>query len=197
MSDALRRQLAFWPAAVIGTALDLASKSLVFGWLRFDWAGRRPLGEHTVVEGFLALQPAANSGTFFGQLGGHNTALIVFTVAMMALVVYMFLAPPREVLAGRRGAFYSAALGLVLAGAAGNLWDRIWYGSVRDFLACSVHDWHWPTFNLADTWLTLGIIAYLIATWRAARAGPPCSAQRATQGGAEPPEPSGEEAPRP
>jgi len=182
MRDALRRHLAFWPAAAIGTALDLATKSLVFGWLQTLPPEAQT---YTAMKGFLTLRMDHNTGTFFGQLGGHNTALIVFTVTMMALVVYMFLAPPREVAGGRRGRCYSAALGLVLAGAAGNLWDRILLGHVRDFLAFAVNGWHWPTFNLADAWLTLGIIAYLLATWRAARTQEP------------PGEPSAEEAPRP
>lgn len=164
--DAKRRHLVFWPTAVIGLLLDLASKELVF-----DWLSGRPehLRAHPVIDGFFALQADRNPGTFFGLFGGHNDVLIVFTVVMVALIVGMFLAPPREFRPAGRGRLYSLALGLVLAGAAGNLWDRAWLGAVRDFLAASAGSFHWPTFNLADTWLTLGIFTYLVATLRAAR----------------------------
>ena len=44
----------------------------------------------------------------------------------------------------------------MLAGAAGNLIDRILYGSVLDFLDFYVREWHWPAFNMADSAITIG-----------------------------------------
>src|SRR3990167_4450888 len=50
------------------------------------------------------------------------------------------------------------ALGLVLAGAMGNLWDRIWFRCVRDFIDLHIGDkYHWPTFNVADSLICVGI----------------------------------------
>ncbi len=169
MIDAVKRHLLFWSVAVAGAALDLVSKVLAFDWLGFDWATREAARAHPVIPGFFTLEAALNTGTFFGQLAGKNSPLIIFTVAMMALVIIMFLAPPREVAGRGWGRLYTTALALVLGGAAGNLWDRVQCAGVRDFLAFSFGSYHWPTFNLADAWLTLGIAAYLIATWRAAR----------------------------
>ena len=172
MIDAGKRHLLFWSLTAAGAALDLLSKGLIFELLRFDWAAKPPHGESLrVIDGFFTLEAAVNTGTFFGQLHDNNSPLIIFTVLMMALVIIMFLAPPREVAGQGWGRLYTAALGLVLAGAAGNLWDRVAYRGVRDFLAFSLGSYHWPTFNLADAWLTLGIVAYLAATWRAARRG--------------------------
>jgi len=164
MSDAAKRHLIFWSVAILGAAADLVSKDLVFGSL-----AAQPGHQLAVIAGFFTLRADRNPGTFFGLLGGHNSPLIIFTVLMMALVIIMFLAPPREVAVTGLGKLYAAALALVLAGAAGNLWDRVQLGAVRDFLAFNLAGYPWPTFNLADTWLTLGIGAYLVATWRAAR----------------------------
>jgi signal peptidase II len=164
MSDAAKRHLIFWSVALLGAALDLVSKDLVFGWL-----AAQPGHQVSVIDGFFTLRADHNPGTFFGLLAGHNSPLIIFTVLMMALVIIMFLAPPGELVGAGWGKLYTAALALVLAGAAGNLWDRVQFDGVRDFLALGLGGYHWPTFNLADTWLTLGIIAYLIATWRSAR----------------------------
>ena len=169
MNPAVRRHLIFWYVAVLGAALDLVSKTAVFDWLGFDWAVSEAHRTHTVIDGFFSLETALNTGTFFGRLRDNNSPLIIFTVLMMALVIIMFLAPPREVAGRGWGRLYTTALGLVLAGALGNLWDRVKFGAVRDFLAFSVGSFHWPTFNLADVWLTVGICAYLLATWRSAR----------------------------
>jgi signal peptidase II len=169
MIDAARRHLLFWSVAVAGAAVDLAAKSLIFGWLGFDWATRKPDPPLQVIDGFFSLETALNTGTFFGQLANRNSPLIIFTVLMMALVIIMFLAPPREVAGSGWGRLYTTALALVLAGAAGNLWDRVACDAVRDFLVFRVCGFPWPTFNLADVWLTLGIGLYLLATWRAAR----------------------------
>ena len=48
------------------------------------------------------------------------------------------------------------ALALILGGAAGNLIDRVLYGHVIDFIDLYYRDWHWPTFNIADSAITLG-----------------------------------------
>lgn len=169
MNPAIRRHLAFWYVTILGAALDLISKTVVFDWLGFDWATREAHKSHTVIDGFFTLETALNTGTFFGRFRDNNSPLIIFTVLMMALVIIMFLAPPREMVGRTWGRLYTIALGLVLAGALGNLWDRVQFGGVRDFLAFSIGSFRWPTFNLADAWLTVGIGAYLLATWRSAR----------------------------
>ena len=50
------------------------------------------------------------------------------------------------------------ALALVLGGAVGNLWDRIVTGTVTDFVDIYYRDWHWATFNVADSAITAGAI---------------------------------------
>jgi signal peptidase II len=59
-------------------------------------------------------------------------------------------------------------LALVLAGAAGNLIDRIAYGSVLDFLDFHVRNWHWPAFNVADSSISIGAALIL---WEMTRGG--------------------------
>ena len=58
------------------------------------------------------------------------------------------------------------ALALILAGAAGNLYDRMMYGYVTDFLDFYVSDWHWPAFNVADSAITVGACALLLDSLR-------------------------------
>ncbi len=49
-----------------------------------------------------------------------------------------------------------AALGLILGGGLGNLWDRLNYGYVVDFISVHYGDWYWPAFNIADSAISLG-----------------------------------------
>jgi signal peptidase II len=53
------------------------------------------------------------------------------------------------------------ALGLVLGGAIGNLIDRVLYGAVVDFVSVHAGGWYFPAFNVADSAITLGVIALL------------------------------------
>jgi signal peptidase II len=186
---ALKRHALFWLLAGGGTALDLASKSAVFAWL----GGPQECRPRSLLGELVVLRTAHNTGTFFGMGSEHpwfNTGLIVFTVVMTAVIVYMYVAPPRE--SGERRALYTAALALVFAGALGNLYDRVVHDRVRDFLDIGLSaSRRWPTFNLADTWLVVGVGLYLVALMRMKRApgeeaGPAGTAPGAAAAGAAP-----------
>jgi signal peptidase II len=57
-------------------------------------------------------------------------------------------------------------LALVLGGAAGNLFDRLWFGEVTDFLDFHVGGHHWPAFNLADSAISVGAALVVLDLWR-------------------------------
>jgi signal peptidase II len=63
-------------------------------------------------------------------------------------------------------------LALVIGGALGNLIDRVWLGKVVDFLQWHWQQWYWPSFNLADSAITLGVVLLLfdgVVGWRRER----------------------------
>ncbi len=106
----------------------------------------------------LALQATSNGGAVFGFGQGWSLALIAVSVVAMAFVVYVFMS------SFRRQWVMHIALGLILAGAAGNLYDRIFnHGQVRDFIHV-LHYWPW-IFNPADSMLCIGV-PLLILCWR-------------------------------
>ena len=96
----------------------------------------------------LVLNKAAAFGLF-----GHNRIIFaaVAIVAIAAIVIYIF---------RRKGAnsILASALGLILGGAAGNLFDRIRFGCVIDFIDLRV----WPVFNIADSCITIGALILVI-----------------------------------
>ncbi len=129
-------------AAIV--AADQASKHAVESQIR--------LGDRHDGVAFVDLVHVRNDGVAFGLLRGGGTALVVaLTAAALLAVLAWFARNP-----GRSLAWLPT--GLLVGGAIGNLLDRIRQGSVTDFLKVP----HWPAFNLADTAITLGVIALVL-----------------------------------
>jgi len=154
------RQLAPWlgVAAVI-VAADQATKALV-------QASLAP-GERIPVIPFADLVLVFNTGAAFSFLAGaggwQRTFFIVIALAAIALIGWLLLRHPGERL-------FCAGLALVLAGAIGNLWDRIQLGHVVDFVLLHAGGWHFPAFNVADSAITVGAALLILDGLRGKRA---------------------------
>lgn len=113
----------------------------------------------TVVPKYFELRYSENTGSAFGLLRGVPGArYLFFVVGLGALVVvgsYLRRARPEQ----RR---LAAELGLLAGGAVGNIIDRVAYGRVTDFVVWKIGTHEWPTFNVADAALVIGIIGLLI-----------------------------------
>ena len=114
-----------------------------------------------IIPGFFNLVYVTNSGAAFSLLADveapwrHYFFLGVGGTALVALsVVYWKLRRVHK--------FYTLALALIAGGAAGNLVDRIRFGSVIDFLDLYVGRYHWPAFNVADSAICIGAGLFLI-----------------------------------
>ena len=110
---------------------------------------------HTVIPGFFDIVHSQYRGVAFGIMDGSTSpwrtvVLVVFAAAALVLVAALLWKPPRF----DRGSL--TGLALILGGAAGNLFDRIVWGRVTDFLEFYIRDLHWPTFNLADSCIVIG-----------------------------------------
>ena len=107
-----------------------------------------PLREPLKVLPFLNLVYLRNRGAAFGILQGAGNGFFIAITLIAAVFVFFLLFKER----GR-----PPGLVLVLSGALGNIIDRLLYGSVRDFIDFYAGRYHWPAFNLADSYLTVGI----------------------------------------
>lgn len=141
-----------WFLAAAGViAVDRLTKWAALAWLR--------PGDALELTGFFNLVLVFNRGAAFSFLAsapGWQTPFFV-TVALVASAIVSWMLwrdPARRLLC--------AGLALILGGALGNLWDRLAYGHVVDFLDFHAAGWHWPAFNVADSAISVGA-AILIA----------------------------------
>jgi signal peptidase II len=110
----------------------------------------------TIIPGFFNLHHIRNTGAAWGMLAGWRILLILFSLAMLVLI----LRKRHELFYGFRGG--RIAIGLLAGGIIGNLIDRIRLGYVVDFLDFYHGTWHFPAFNVADSAICIGIGLYLL-----------------------------------
>jgi signal peptidase II len=120
-----------------------------------------------VVPGLLNLTHVRNTGVAFGLFAanGLNTSWLLTALGLLALgavSLYFGFASPRD-------RSLLVALGLVVGGAVGNLIDRIASGAVTDFIDVYVGIHHWPSFNVADAAISVGIVLMAIDSLGARR----------------------------
>lgn len=109
---------------------------------------------------FLAIRKAYNSGAAFSFLGDASGWQRWFFIALAVAVIVLLLTWLRRLPAVQR--WTALALALILGGAAGNLLDRVVYGHVIDFIDVYYGSWHWPTFNIADSAISVGAALLLL-----------------------------------
>ena len=105
------------------------------------------LGESVDILGPFSIHHVQNSGIAFG-LFGSRTPIVIAVTAIVVVAMLAFFAR-----SGRRHPVLPVALGLVLGGSIANLIDRVRLGHVTDFLDVVA----WPAFNLADTFIVVGV----------------------------------------
>ncbi|MEA3506030.1 MAG: signal peptidase II [Elusimicrobiota bacterium] len=109
-------------------------------------------GEPVVIFPFLNLTYLKNTGIAFSLFHGANNILVWINAAVILFLMGILYSSKDETRSLR------AAYALIMGGALSNLWDRIAYGAVIDFIDFKI----WPVFNIADTAITAGaaLIAY-------------------------------------
>jgi signal peptidase II len=142
-------------AALLVLVADRISKLIILHSMHF-------YDDISVIPGWLKIVHAENPGAAFGVLAEGNPILRSVVLIGISGAVLVFVA---SALWSRNGAFRSAAtrfgLALILGGAFGNLFDRIFRGTVTDFIEVYRGSWSFPAFNVADSAITVGAILLL------------------------------------
>lgn len=154
----LRLRVAYLAVAIGVIALDQITKAVV--------AARIPLhATISVIPGFFDLTHVRNTGAAFGILAGEASSgrtLLLTGVALVVfggVVIYAWRSPARDTV-------LQTALAFISGGAVGNLIDRIRFDSVTDFLRFYVGAHEWPSFNMADSAITTGVLLLAWDIWR-------------------------------
>lgn len=115
-----------------------------------------------VIPGFLRLVHTENPGAAFSFLSEGNPILRSFVlIGVSAVVLFFVIAALWKNQPGFSTPLIRLGLGLVLGGAAGNLYDRVLRGTVTDFIEVYHGGWSFPVFNVADSAITIGAILLL------------------------------------
>ena len=109
----------------------------------------------SIIRGFFNLTHIRNRGAIFGFFSQYDSRplfifLTLVSLVALGLVIYYFFKTPSS------ERFMKISLSIILAGALGNLIDRVFRGYVIDFLDFYIKNWHWPSFNIADASITTG-----------------------------------------
>jgi signal peptidase II len=139
------------PIAIFLVALDQLTKNwirnnLIFNELWMPWEWLAP---------YARLVNWHNTGAAFGIFQGNNAVFVVLAFVIIALILIYFPSIPEN------DFFFRLALALQMAGAAGNLVDRLYRGYVTDFISVG----RFPVFNIADSCITMGVVVLLVGMW--------------------------------
>lgn len=122
-----------------------------------------PYGERIEVNSFFSFVHFQNSGAAFNflsdQAGWQRYFLI--TVSIFAIFYIPFL-----INQNKKNMPVVLGLILILGGAFGNLYDRVFYGYVIDFIYLNMGQFYWPAFNIADSAISIGILLFLYGSFK-------------------------------
>lgn len=117
---------------------------------------------HPLLPGVLDLTHVRNAGVAFGLFSGQGTSVGLAVLGLVALaLVGVYFAWTHT-----RDRWLLMALSLVMGGAVGNLTDRVASGAVTDFVDLHAGTAHWPSFNVADSAITVGIAVLILDVLR-------------------------------
>lgn len=108
----------------------------------------------TVLPGFLNIVHVKNRGMVFGIFNseGHPAQPFLHILSSVVLLLLFYL-----LISTLNNPFENAIFSVLLGSALGNLWERFYRGEVTDFIDMHIGRYHWPSYNLADAFITIGV----------------------------------------
>ena len=136
---------------------------IFFDQLSKKWMLNNIFDSQRIIEinKYLNFVPVWNKGISFGMLSDFmniNFFMIIITTIISLFLILWFLRTTDKNL--------NISLAFIISGALGNLLDRLNHKAVVDFIDIHINNFHWPTFNFADTFITFGVILIFFANFR-------------------------------
>ncbi len=157
-------QIRDWRVWLFGlSALVIALDRITKDWVSLHIAEGSAI---TVIPHVFRISHVLNSGAAFSMFTDsphpERTRWMLTAFSILAAVVVLVVL----IRVGRKVSLTSLSMALVLGGAIGNVWDRIRYATVVDFLEVHIIHYHWPDFNVADSAIVIGGILLLLDSLR-------------------------------
>ena len=153
-----RRSLVLAISALV-VVLDRITKHIV--------AQQLPNGQtYTVIPGIFRISDVHNTGAAFSMFAENASPVTVRNILIAFSVIAVIVLFGMLWRVGRHLTVTSVALALILGGAFGNLYDRVVYHYVIDFLEVHIVHYHWPDFNVADSCIVIGACLLMIEIFR-------------------------------
>ena len=121
---------------------------------------------HTVIPGIFRISDVHNTGAAFSLFSENASPVTVRNILIAFSVVAVIVLLGMLWRVGRAISVTSVALALILGGALGNLYDRIRFHHVVDFLAVKIYHYNYPDFNVADSCIVIGACLLLLEIFR-------------------------------
>ncbi len=154
MNDLRAKYIRFAGVVTLVVVLDQITKALVLKMM--------PLFKSIVViPGFFSLTHVHNPGGAFGFMAQNGSPwrhwmFLAAAVVALSMIIYFYHQTPNT------HPYLGLGLSLIFGGAIGNLIDRLRFGEVIDFLDFYVAHLHWPTFNVADSAVSIGVGIFVL-----------------------------------
>ncbi|MGC8754346.1 MAG: signal peptidase II [Thermosulfidibacteraceae bacterium] len=142
----------FWLTSIIVFLIDRITKTIVVKTL---------FGKSVEILPFFSLTFVGNRGIVFGIGSSYRSSFTFVLASLLAIAVVLILY--RRLKADDK--IVHVSLGMIFGGGLGNLFDRLFYGYVIDFIDLHIGNYHWPAFNVADTFIVIGVLLFL-SSWK-------------------------------
>lgn len=132
--------------------LDIYTKRLAFS--RVEYITQKTAGIHThiPVNNYFNIVKVVNTGISFGMFRRLENGQMILSAITLAIILFVF-----YLLYKTRDSFRTFTYSLIIAGGLGNIYDRVLFGGVFDFLDFHYKQYHWPAFNIADSIICIGV----------------------------------------
>lgn len=138
---------------IIILIVDICSKMIVTKYIGFGESIK-------VIDKFIYLTHVRNTGVAWSMFDNNKYfVLIVSVIIIVGFMEYIYRNKPKN-------KSEKIAYGFILGGALGNFINRLVNGYVTDFIDIKLFNYDYPIFNLADTFIVVGVIIFIIYTWR-------------------------------
>lgn len=130
--------------------LDQFSKKLIYTFFTLNES-------ILIIKNFFNITYIHNKGLVFGIFSNTQNKFVILLISILSLAALFFLSVYFFAI-NTKSKLFSFGFSFVLGGAMGNMLDRLIQGYVIDFLDFYIGKYHWPTFNIADTFICIGVL---------------------------------------